>query len=144
MRKRPRAERFSSARSCTRSSSGLGLLSVMLEMKCRWYAPVHVDIAHVPLSRMGYGQCKVEFQHIDTRLAHEAEELPLCVRVDECLNLCNREASCIGDAGRLVVRGSDTDIGIQTTSRSGDEVDRDGLVVLRIGGFQRPDSAPPR
>jgi hypothetical protein len=76
---------------------------------------------------------QVELQNVETWLAEHPAGLPLGVLFDELRDDLFRHVARLGDTRNLERGGGRSDVGIKTTPRGRDEVNRDGFVVL---GFE--------
>ena len=81
---------------------------------------------------------QIELQHVDMRLADDAEEAALGVGLDELPDLVLRQAARLGDARHLEQRAGGRDVGIEAARRGGDQIDRDRRVrVLGLPASRR-------
>ena len=75
---------------------------------------------------------EVELEHVDPRLAEEAERAAVCVLLDERQHLLEREAAGTRDARRLQARVRGGDVRIEPGARGGQGIDRDPLAGTEV------------
>ena len=80
---------------------------------------------------------EIQFQHIHARFAEEAEGAALGCGGNQLAHARRFEAPCSRHAAYLKVRGGRRDVRIESAAGRGDQIDRDGCGVARIGGAQR-------
>src|ERR1019366_4538477 len=78
----------------------------------------------------------IEVENVNSPFADKGEQAALLVGPDQCLDLRERKIPSASDPSGLITRSRGANFRVETARRSGHEIDRNRLPVVRVGVVQ--------